>query len=256
MKKSNMLLIGELCKTTGASVRSLRYYEKLGLLKPAYIDPDTSYRYYEYDQIYVVKLIQICIELDIQLSELNKYITNDVIDYSALLSFGENIAKQKLETVERSLQFIVSVQKKIEQIGEHWQGEIYTRQIREKYFLLEPLKTFNDEGFGELVKSNNTPYSSAGELLEYGLFAEITPNRIKRYAFSEVSEKSNADDIRVIPSGEYFCKITENTEIENAKNIFRNVLQDTSTFLVIEIAMFASKYKVNKPLQEIRVIQQ
>lgn len=256
MKKSNMLFIGELCKSTGASVRSLRYYEKLGLLKPAFIDPDTSYRYYEYDQIYVVELIQICIELDIPLSELKKYITGDIIDYSALLSFGEKIAKQKLATVERSLRFIVGVQERVEQIGEHSQGEIYTRQVQEKYFLIEPLKSFDDDGFGELLKSNHTPYSPAGDLLEYGLFSEVTPTGIRRYAFSEVAEKCSDDSVIVIPSGEYLCKITTVSKIENANNIFKNSLNNTTSFLAIETAMFASKYKVDKPLYEVRVIQQ
>ncbi|GIP44743.1 hypothetical protein J45TS6_32020 [Paenibacillus sp. J45TS6] len=226
------------------------------MLKPAYIDPDTSYRYYDYDQIYLVELIQICIQLDIQLSELKKYMTGDIIDYSALLSFGEKIAKQKLSAVERSLRFIVSVQERIEQADEHSQGEIYIRQIHEKYFLVKPVSGFDDDVFGELLKSNHTPYNPVGELLEYGLFAEITADGIKRYAFTEIAEKPNKlDNIRVIPSGEYYCKVTPKSEIENAKNTFSSVLQNTAAFLVIETAMFTSKYKIDKPFQEVRVIR-
>ena len=56
------LSIGDFAKITRASVKSLRYYEKLGVLQPAYVDPDTRYRYYLPQQIYRVNLIRMCVE--------------------------------------------------------------------------------------------------------------------------------------------------------------------------------------------------
>lgn len=41
MDKQNLLTIGNLSKQTGVHVKSLRYYEQLGILLPAYTDPDT-----------------------------------------------------------------------------------------------------------------------------------------------------------------------------------------------------------------------
>jgi len=37
--KKGLLSIGEVSRITGASVRSLRYYEKINILKPAHTDP-------------------------------------------------------------------------------------------------------------------------------------------------------------------------------------------------------------------------
>ena len=45
MDKQNLLTIGNLSKQTGVHVKSLRYYGQLGILLPAYTDPDTGYRY-------------------------------------------------------------------------------------------------------------------------------------------------------------------------------------------------------------------
>ena len=42
-----MYKIGELSKALKVSVKTLRYYEKEGLLKPSYIDKDSGYRYYD-----------------------------------------------------------------------------------------------------------------------------------------------------------------------------------------------------------------
>lgn len=38
--------IGEVSKITGLSIDRLRNYDKIGLLKPSYIDPNSGYRYY------------------------------------------------------------------------------------------------------------------------------------------------------------------------------------------------------------------
>ena len=46
-----MLRIGEFSKLSRVSVRMLRHYDEIGLLKPAEIDPFTGYRYYSEDQL-------------------------------------------------------------------------------------------------------------------------------------------------------------------------------------------------------------
>ena len=46
-----MLKIGLFSKLSRVSIRMLRYYDEMGLLRPAYIDPDSDYRYYREDQL-------------------------------------------------------------------------------------------------------------------------------------------------------------------------------------------------------------
>ena len=46
-----MLKIGEFSKLSRVSVRMLRHYDEIGLLKPAKIDRFTDYRYYREDQL-------------------------------------------------------------------------------------------------------------------------------------------------------------------------------------------------------------
>ena len=41
-----MLKIGLFSKLSRVSIRMLRYYDEMGLLHPAYIDPESDYRYY------------------------------------------------------------------------------------------------------------------------------------------------------------------------------------------------------------------
>lgn len=46
-----MLKIGDFSKLSRVSVRMLRHYDEIGLLKPAKIDPFTDYRYYSEAQL-------------------------------------------------------------------------------------------------------------------------------------------------------------------------------------------------------------
>jgi hypothetical protein len=43
-----MLKIGEFSKLAQVSVKTLRYYDELGLLRPDWVDRYTGYRYYDY----------------------------------------------------------------------------------------------------------------------------------------------------------------------------------------------------------------
>lgn len=46
-----MFKIGEFSRFSRVSVKMLRHYDELGLLTPAWVDPDTGYRYYSADQL-------------------------------------------------------------------------------------------------------------------------------------------------------------------------------------------------------------
>jgi DNA-binding transcriptional MerR regulator len=46
-----MFKIGDFSKLSRVSVKTLRYYDEIGLLKPAYVDNFTSYRYYSAEQL-------------------------------------------------------------------------------------------------------------------------------------------------------------------------------------------------------------
>ena len=46
-----MLTIGQMSKACGVTVKTLHYYDKIGLLSAQEVDGDTGYRYYSEEQI-------------------------------------------------------------------------------------------------------------------------------------------------------------------------------------------------------------
>ena len=45
--KNNKLTIGQMAKMNHTTISTLRLYDKLGILKPIYVNPNSNYRYYD-----------------------------------------------------------------------------------------------------------------------------------------------------------------------------------------------------------------
>lgn len=65
-----MFRIGEFSKLTQVSIRMLRYYDEVNLLKPAYIDQDTKYRLYATEQIPILNKIIYLRDSGFQVAEI------------------------------------------------------------------------------------------------------------------------------------------------------------------------------------------
>lgn len=65
-----MLKIGEFSKLSRVSVRMLRHYDEIGLLKPAETDRFTDYRYYREDQLPTVCRITALKDMGFSLADI------------------------------------------------------------------------------------------------------------------------------------------------------------------------------------------
>ncbi len=73
-----MLKIGDLSKLSRVSVKTLRYYDELGLLKPAQVDRFTGYRYYSFDQLPRLNRILALKDLGFSLEQIAQALTQDL----------------------------------------------------------------------------------------------------------------------------------------------------------------------------------
>lgn len=107
MEKQELFQIGEVARMFHLSVGSLRHYEKIGLLEPEYVDPETGYRYYSIRQFECLNTIRYLRVLDMPLPRIAVFLKNrDVSKMQKMLrqQREEVIRKQKeLQTVERKI---------------------------------------------------------------------------------------------------------------------------------------------------------
>jgi len=267
-RRNNFLSIGEVAKYTRVGVDSLLYYERIKLLKPAFVDPYSSYRYYSFDQIYLVEIIRQCVDLDIPLKELTRFIDeNETFDYFGLLEYGKKIAQSKLESLQKSLKFINEFQNRIVLNEKYQQGDkIYSREIPKKYFYVTPCKnSFRNSKPFEVVKSSLDLYHFEDNydnllysyLLEYGFLCLYSSFESKYFMFVELPEHiavTVPKNIMEIPAGVYLCTQSVESQLESTASIFEEHLNVEDSFLAIEIETFTGRYKINTPVNELRVI--
>jgi len=67
-----MFSIGEFARLGGVSVRTLRHYDEIGLLRPATVDPDTGYRGYSAAQLGQINRIIALKELGLSLAQARR----------------------------------------------------------------------------------------------------------------------------------------------------------------------------------------
>lgn len=110
-----MFKIGEFSKLTQVSIRMLRYYDEMGLLKPAKIDKFTNYRLYSTDQIPLLNKILFLRDLGFNVSEIALALSQwsddfiaDLLDNKRLeienTIKGEQDKLSKIELAKRDLQ--------------------------------------------------------------------------------------------------------------------------------------------------------
>lgn len=102
----DILRIGEFSKLNNIPIRTLRFYDQIGLLKPYQVDPETNYRGYQIEQSSLVDAIQYLRQLDFSLEEIkeilsdieNSHLHKLIIDkYQQLIEEQKRIQKQLRE---------------------------------------------------------------------------------------------------------------------------------------------------------------
>lgn len=103
----NCFTIGEAARFTGVSIRMLRHYDKIGLVKPLYVDPDNQYRYYSEEQILIISFIKEMRYLNFKFSDIETFLK--MADHSG----GKDFLKNKLTVIENELKKLSNSQKRL-----------------------------------------------------------------------------------------------------------------------------------------------
>ena len=93
--------IKEFAELTGVSVRTLHYYDEIGLLQPAHVDRDTGYRFYDEASLLRMQEILFYRELDFSLKSIEEILTSPNYDKAKALKEQQQLLILKKERLER-----------------------------------------------------------------------------------------------------------------------------------------------------------
>ena len=93
--------INEFAKLTGVSVRTLHYYDEIGLLKPAFVDAQNGYRFYDQKSLLRMQEIMFYRELDFPLKSISEILSSPDYDKQKALAKQRKLLELKKERLER-----------------------------------------------------------------------------------------------------------------------------------------------------------
>lgn len=262
MDKKNLLLIGSLSRQTGVHIKSLRYYDQIGILPPAYVDPGNGYRYYAFAQIHLVHAIQLCVELDISLSKFTEFLTEDKtrIHYGELIEYGTKLAEEKIKGIRSRLHMLKSLQKHL-----RWaEKTLLSENPREysmpaKFCWIEPYHGAQHQAdyymacnriFEDIDRCGLKIGSDSGLLLLY------RNGCAEQFLYFDVdipkSRRAKLNNVIHIPEGTYLCKIMDHSDIRKAPAEFPELFSQAYEKIVFETELFPEHYEYAKPVFELR----
>lgn len=256
---TNFFTISEFAKLRNININSLRYYEKIGVLKPAHIDEKTGYRYYSPEQLPILDVILLSIDFGMPLKDLKGYINNDeFIKNKELFETGRALAQERLrhlqtelDRIDYTLQYLKTNQQYSRIAGS------YERAIPERTIV-----TLVYEGdLGDIRKIE----MASGRLYRYAQEKQLSPvfpagllvssdrGRIMVKVFFEIMRKDAHDDsIQTLTSGNFLCHQVDLTPRIHLMRAIETTFGSEKKTDIIVSNMLLDKYQIGSRKSELQ----
>ncbi len=132
-----MLRIGDFSQLAQVSIRTLRHYDELGLLKPAHIDRFTDYRYYAIEQLPRLNRILALKDLGFSLEQIKRVLDDDlsIEQLQGMLLLKQAEIAQQMQAEQEQLMRVADRLKRIEQEGAPSQYDVVVKHTQAQTIL-------------------------------------------------------------------------------------------------------------------------
>jgi len=135
---------------TGVSVRTLHYYDEIGLLKPAAVDERTGYRYYDEQALLRLQEILFYRELDFSLKQICEILSSPDYDKERALEEQKTLLLLKKERLERLIAAIDGAMKgeNIVKAFDNSEFDSYKAEIKQRWGGTEAYAEYTEKSKG------------------------------------------------------------------------------------------------------------
>jgi len=222
-----LFTIGEVSKIKGITRKTLRFYERIDLLKPDYVDPVNKYRYYSIEQFIYIDIIKALRALNVSPLSIRPLLkNNNTHEALAFLDSQKEAAAQKINELGEVITRIDEIQNKVrDSLASIAHEDVYLKKIEQRDIITLPYTNIANEEEAILAYSKLDQRIEQQHLFntyEMGIvFALIeegfSPSSI--YNTVIIGENSDSSNTSTLPAGEYVCICfnTDNITEQNAK---------------------------------------
>lgn len=211
--KQDLFSTGELAKLCNISRKTLLFYDKLGLIVPAFIDQENGYRYYARRQLTTLGLIITLRNINVPLGDIQKYLKNKSAEsYEKLLINQDNLIEQSIYSLMQMRQELAYQIKAIQSLNKIVLNKFSIQHEEEEYlFLSKDLPKKNSMKsrnkiyglhFSELQKYMNFSNYMTGYVIDHDAVTKFKEIYIKNF-YHQLSHKLDTDKLFVKPKGTY-----------------------------------------------------
>ena len=160
-----MFTVNEVSKIAGISIRTLQYYDKIGLLPPSGFT-DSGYRLYDENSLERLQTILLFRELEFPLKEIKKIIENPNFDREKALSEQIKLLKIRREQIDSLISLAEKLKNKEEKtldfsVFDKTKLKEYEAEAKEKWGKTSAFKEYEEKG-----RSNDDNSFIAGEMMK------------------------------------------------------------------------------------------
>lgn len=187
--------ISEVAKLTGITVRTLHYYDEIGLLKPSEIT-EAGYRLYSREDLEILQQILFFRELDFPLSQIKEIMNNPNYDKEEALKKQKELLIQQRQRIEGLIKLI---EKRIEgdnnmSFKEFDMNEIeenkkkYAKEVKERWGTSKAYEesekktsSYNKEKWGDINQETSEIFKGFAELRNSDPESEEVQELVRRW---------------------------------------------------------------------------
>jgi len=147
--------IKEFAKLTDVSVRTLHYYDETGLLKPAFVDEQNGYRFYDENSLARMQEILFYRELDFPLKDILKILSSPDYDRKKALEAQKELMILKKNRIEKLISALDDAVKGVKINMKVFDNSEFEEK-REEYACEAKEKWGNTEAYSEFEKKTGS----------------------------------------------------------------------------------------------------
>lgn len=212
----HLFSIGELSKYQKISKQTLIFYDKIGLFRPAYVDPNNGYRYYSASQIDYLDTILLMKKIGFSLNEIKDHMQHYNID-SSLVAL-----RNQLTVIDRQIQELRLIRNRLlHRCVQMENARIYTEKespviledVPVQHLLVQEVEepcTLREISIATKKCFANSFQQQLPVFFQCGVIVPFQKIREERFteashAFLPIEETDKISGIRQLPAGKCAC---------------------------------------------------
>lgn len=263
---SGMYTVKQVAKLAGVSVRTLHYYDEIGLLTPTAVG-DNSYRYYDDDGLMRLQQILFYRELDFDLRQIKEILDSPSFDIVSALQEHRLALQAKIEQLQRLI-------KTVDSTLHHQIGDVNVSEKKKMFegFNAEKQKEYEQEAmrrYGEasvketIQRWNSYPEVRKQQIMEEG--RDVYLDLVDAMPTGPASERTQAILVRwhehlryfYEPSIEVLGGLGQTYAADpDFRATFTAIHPDLPDFLAQAIAVYVDKLETAWLEQELGILQE